>query len=126
MVEFNSSLPSAATKTAGLWSSWVLYNVFASNVLRKELISPLKEILDSENATISAKFTNTWVPSWWDLVQNMPAIENIGTERSIRPSRFIPRRAVEQDLDLLAETFERIGPKDNAPTVSMLYLYIFT
>ena len=62
----------------------------ARNGTIEELISPLREMLDNENATASAKFTNTWVPSWWDLVQNMPAIENIGTERSIRSSRFIP------------------------------------
>lgn len=91
----------------------------------EELISPLREVLNSENGTVSVKSTNTWVPSWWDLVQNMPAIENIGTERSIRSSRFIPRRTVEQDLNLLAETLERIGPKDTAPTVSMPYFFIF-
>ena len=97
----------------------------APNSTIEELISPLREVLNSENATVSVKFTNTWVPSWWDLVQNMPAIENIGTERSIRSSRFIPRRTVEQDLNLLAETLERIGPKNTAPTVSIPYFFIF-
>ena len=97
----------------------------ARNGTIEELMLPLEEMLNSKNDTASAKFTNTWIPSWWDLVQNMPAIENIGTERSIRSSRFIPRRAVEQDLDLLAETLERIGPKDTAPRVSTPSPFIF-
>lgn len=103
--------------------SFLLFD--ARNGTMEELISPLSEMLNSENDTVSARFTDTWVPSWWDLVKSMPVIENIGTERSIRSSRFIPRRAFQQDLDRLARTLERIGPKDIEPRVSLTLSFSF-
>lgn len=82
-------------------------------------LQPFKQVLEKAKNLIDHNLSSNWVPSWWDLVQYMPNIENIGTERSIRPSRFIPRRAVLGDIDLLAETLERFGPKAVIPAVSI-------
>jgi len=82
-------------------------------------LKTFKEVLDKGKSLIDYNISSNWVPSWWDLAQHMPAIENIGTERSIRSSRFIPRRAVLTDLDLLAGTLEKIGPKAVVKAVSI-------
>lgn len=95
----------------------LLYN--EANGAAEKLIAPLRNMLSAANATARSQITREWVPSWYDLVKTMPAIENVGTERSIRSSRLIPRRAVEKDVEILAETLEKIGPQQAPLTVSL-------
>lgn len=106
-----------------LSGSFLLFDAQNGTIERR--LSPFKKLLGVENKTVSADLTNTWAPSSWDLMQNMPTIEDIGRERSIRSSRLIPRRAVMEDIGFLADIFEKIGPKSSTPTVSLLPLNFY-
>ncbi|CAG8890878.1 unnamed protein product [Penicillium egyptiacum] len=75
-----------------------------------ESVKPLKGLLGYANESVESTITTSWSSSWYDLIKLLPATENVGTKRSIRASRLLPRRAIENTMGL-AYILEEIGPQ---------------
>ncbi|KAF7595691.1 hypothetical protein BBP40_005135 [Aspergillus hancockii] len=92
----------------------LLYDV--NNSTAERLLAPMRGFLDASNATAISSLTPAATLPWYELVKMVPAIENVGTMQSARTSRFIPRRAVEENLELFAKTLEKITA-DQVPSI---------
>ncbi|KAL4919489.1 hypothetical protein BDW62DRAFT_179025 [Aspergillus aurantiobrunneus] len=95
--------------------------IFVYNVSNAEeargLIWPLENALNRANSTVETEISQLWTESWYKLVQKLGPLADasaVGTKYSIRSTRLVPRRAIE-DTDLFAWTLEEIGPQFVAP-----------
>ena len=85
-----------------------------------KLLSPIQRFVDGSNVTAPTSFEPVATVPWFDLVKTMPAIESVGTSDKSTASRFISRRAVDEDSSLFAKTLEDILAPQNPPFVSLL------
>lgn len=95
-----------------------VYNVGSAKEAR-ELIQPLEKTLNEANSTVETRISELWTKSWYELIEKLGPLadsSNVGTKRSIRASRLIPRRAIENTA-LFARTLEEIGPQFVEPKV---------
>ncbi|KAM3079449.1 hypothetical protein ACMFMG_005880 [Clarireedia jacksonii] len=105
--------PSSATfQCAGSLFLFNKLNGTFDNVIR-----PLQQLLAAANDTVTHSFAPIPLTNYYDLLELLPASENVGKETTITASRLITRRAVTEDLDLVAQTFEEIGPQAMPPLV---------
>lgn len=92
----------------------LLYN--QTNSTSEELLKPLQRFYDAANASSDSTVTVAPPMPWYSLVSSFPSFESVGTTKSVRASRFIPRRALE-NIELLAETLEIIASPKDTPKV---------
>ncbi|KAI2907944.1 CAZyme family AA7 [Aspergillus niger] len=95
----------------------LLYN--AKNGTAERLVRPFQNFLKTQETIASSTVAPMMTLPFYDVVQMMPAIETVGKTQGVRASRFIPRRAVKEDVELLADTLEAImSRKDSVDGVS--------
>ncbi|CAI7650617.1 unnamed protein product [Penicillium viridicatum] len=75
------------------------------------LISPLISQVHRYNDSVESSSFSSWLPIWYDILKITPSGGSAG--HGARATRLIPRKAVE-DTDLLAETLEIIGERNEA------------
>ena len=83
------------------------------------LISPLISYVHKYNDRVDSSSFSSWLPIWYDILKITPS--GGGVDHGARATRLIPRKAVE-DTDLLAETLEIIGERNEAFAVSSTLL----
>lgn len=80
----------------------------------KKLFEPLQQLLNSANASVTHTISANWVPEWYSLMQIVPTSGNVGTTRSTRATRLIPRSALSpKNVDLLAQVLETAVSPNN-------------
>ncbi|RAK98770.1 uncharacterized protein BO80DRAFT_479249 [Aspergillus ibericus CBS 121593] len=76
-------------------------------------------LYDAKNGTAERLLQPFWdfLKRYESIVDStiMPSSESIGTMQSARASRFIPRRAVEDDVELFAHTLQEIMSRKDSP-----------
>ncbi|KAJ5326779.1 hypothetical protein MYU51_001695 [Penicillium brevicompactum] len=93
-----------------------VYNVSNAAEARK-VIRPLESALKSANSSVITEISQVWTETWYELIEKLGPLADasgVGTKRSVRASRLVTRRAIE-DTDLFARTLEEIGPRFVAP-----------
>jgi hypothetical protein len=85
------------------------------------LISPLKSHVQKHNESVDSSSFSSWLPVWYAIQKTTPSGGDVGLKHGARATRLIPRKAVE-DTDLLAETLEIIGERNEAFAVSSTLL----
>lgn len=94
----------------------LLYN--AKNGTAERLLRPFQNFLKTQEAIATSMVAPMMTLPFYDVVQMMPVVESTGKTQGVRASRFIPRRAVMEDVELLADTFEVIMSRNNSVNVS--------
>ena len=94
----------------------LLYN--AKNGTAERLVRPFQNFLKTQETIASSTVAPMMTLPFYDVVQMMPAIETVGKTQGVRASRFIPRRAVKEDVELLADTLEAIMSRKDSVDVS--------
>lgn len=84
----------------------------------KHLIAPLEQFVQMHNQTVESSSMSSWLPVWFSIEKLLEPRGDAGSKRGARASRLLPRKAV-QDTALLARTFEMIGERDQAFSVSL-------
>lgn len=90
----------------------LLYN--AKNGTAERLLRPFQNYLKTEETIATSTVAPMMTLPFYDVVQIMPAIESVGSTQGVRASRFIPRRAVKEDVGLLADTLETIMSRNGS------------
>jgi hypothetical protein len=83
----------------------------------ENITRPLQQLLAAANGTVTYSLAKIPLANYYDILELLPASENVGTTTAITASRLITRRAVTEDQDVVAQTFEEIGPRAIAPLV---------
>jgi FAD/FMN-containing dehydrogenase len=102
----------------GFHNTIFVYNASSAGEARKA-IRPLENALNNANSSVVAEISQLWTETWYELIQKLGPLADasgVGTKRSVRASRLVTRRAIE-DTDLFARTLEEIGPRFSAPKV---------
>lgn len=94
----------------------LLYN--AKNGTAERLLCPFQNFLKAQETIVTSLVAPMMTLPLYDVVQMMPVVESVGKTQGVRASRFIPRRAVKEDVELLADTFEVIMSRNNSVGVS--------
>ncbi|KAF6820887.1 FAD binding domain protein [Colletotrichum plurivorum] len=112
--------PSSAT--ISLRGSLFLWN--AANDTVDKVMEPVRQLLAANNGTVTGSAPVIPITSFFDLLTAMPVSESVGKETAITAARFISRKVVTEDQDLLAEVLAEVGtqavaPADGSPNPSM-------
>lgn len=94
----------------------LLYN--AKNGTAERLLHPFQNFLKTQEAIATSIVAPMMTLPLYDVVQMMPVVESVGKTQGVRASRFIPRRAAKENVELLADTFEVIMSRNNSVNVS--------
>ncbi|CEL09795.1 hypothetical protein ASPCAL12924 [Aspergillus calidoustus] len=100
----------------GFHNTIFVYNASSAGEARK-VIRPLEHALNNANSSVVKEISQLWTETWYELIQKLGPLADasgVGTKRSVRASRLVTRRAIE-DRDLFARTLEEIGPRFSAP-----------
>jgi hypothetical protein len=103
--------------TATLQCAGSLFLFNKPNGTFEKITRPLQQLLAAANGTVNYSLAKIPLTNYYDILELLPASENVGTTTAITASRLITRRAVTEDQDLVAQTFERIGPQAIVPLV---------
>ncbi|PYI03591.1 FAD/FMN-containing dehydrogenase [Aspergillus sclerotiicarbonarius CBS 121057] len=87
----------------------------AKNETAERLLRPFRNFLKEHDTIISSTVEPAMTSPWYDIVQAMPVTESVGTTQGASASRFIPRRAVDDDIELFADTLETIMSRQGSP-----------
>lgn len=77
----------------------------------------LQQMLALADDTVTWSQTSSSAPTYYELIQTLPAVETVGLGGRISASRLVTLDAVATNKSLLAETLQMIGPKSMPPPV---------
>jgi FAD/FMN-containing dehydrogenase len=100
-----------ASGPAPLYLGGALFVYNAPNGTIESLLDPLDSKLGRYNASVTATYTTTFFPRFIDLFHNFNLTDASAGGATARTTRLVPAGAFTEDLDLVAEMFERIGPQ---------------